>query len=209
MASATALLLQAGCRRRAPAALAPATRAGPVATPAEAPDLTLREVAFARLIDGRLAASGTAGELRYHNAGGRFEAAQARVRIVPAPGSGSLFALGDLDFAAPAVRGLVQARRAVASGGVTASAARGDRCTTARATWDGAEGTVRSDGPAEASGPGYVLHGQSLLARTDGTLVQFSGDAGGALIPAGASPGPARLTGGPARRVAAHPTRRE
>ena len=66
--AAAALLL--GCEaRKAPSPGEVADHAPPT----EAPDLTLHDVAFARLSDGRVAARGTAREVVYRRAGGRLD----------------------------------------------------------------------------------------------------------------------------------------
>lgn len=149
--------------------------------PASAPDLILVDAAFARLVDGRLAAAGTARELRYRHATGRFEATEGRARLSPAP-SGSLASFGELRLTARAVEGDIRGRDARGSGGVEMAAARGDVATTESAALD-ASGTVTSAAPVEASGPGYRIHGARLVARADGSEIRFSGGAGGMLLP--------------------------
>lgn len=189
-AAAAGALLHAACRPPAPAA-------APAASPpaASAPDLILADAAFARLVDGRVAAAGTARELRYRHAGGRFEALDGRARLSPAP-SGSLASFGELRVAARAVEGDVRGRDAVGTGGVEMAAARGDVATTESAALD-ASGAVTSSAPVEASGPGYRIHGARLVARADGSEIRFSGGAGGLLLPdLPAAPSPSR----PSRR---------
>src|SRR2546430_15869387 len=66
--AAAALLLGCG------APTAPSQDVSDRSPPAETPDLTLHQVAFARLSDGRVVARGTARELAYHRTtGGRLE----------------------------------------------------------------------------------------------------------------------------------------
>ncbi len=179
-AAATAAVLLVACGRSAQEA--PILEAGVASGAPAAPDLVLREAAFARLVDGRLAAAGTATEFRYRHLGGRFDAIDGRARIFPAPG-GSFSSLGEVRLAAPSVEGDVRGQTAVGSGGVEMVAARGDRATTQCATLDSAAGTITSNEPVDASGPGYVLHGARLLARTDGSEVRFFGGARGTLVP--------------------------
>jgi hypothetical protein len=198
-AAATAAVLLVACGRSAQEA-SPTVEGEVASGAAAAPDLVLREAAFARLVAGRLAAAGTATELRYRHLGGRFDAIDGRTRLFPAPG-GSFFYLGEVRLAAPTVAGDVHGQTAVGSGGVEMVAARGDRATTQCATLDSAAGTIASDEPVEASGPGYVLHGARLLARTDGSEVRFFGGAGGTLVPdATPAPTPERAVSVPAKR---------
>jgi hypothetical protein len=180
-AAATAAFLLGACDRSAQEA-SPTVEAAVASGAPAAPDLVLRGAAFARLVDGRLAAAGTARELRYRHLGGRFDAVDGRTRIFPAPG-GSFSSFGEVRLAARTVEGDVRGQTAVGSGGVEMVAARGDRATTQSATLDSAAGTLTSNEPVEASGPGYLLHGARLLARTDGSQVRFSGGAGGTLVP--------------------------
>jgi hypothetical protein len=201
-AAATAVVLLGACGRSAQEA-SPTVEAE-VASGARAraaPDLILRGAAFARLVDGRLAAAGTATEFRYRHLGGRFDAVDGRTRIFPVPG-GSFSSLGEVRLAAPTVEGDVRGQTAVGSGGVEMIAARGDRATTQSATLDSVAGTITSNDWVEASGPGYLLHGARLLARTDGSEVRFSGEAGGTLVP-DAPPAPS-----PPKKAAVAPTKR-
>lgn len=158
----------------------------------DSPDLLLRDVAFARLVGGRVVASGAADELRYHRSGGRFEATQGRARVLPGPGAEALRSLGEVRLTAPVVQGEMQARRATASGGVAATAARGDTARTDRATLDGKSHTLSGDRPIDTAGPGYLLRGHNFLARTDGSRVVLGGGASGTLLPAAAADGRAR-----------------
>src|SRR5260221_13087218 len=68
------------------------------------PDLTLREVAFARLSEGRVVARGTAGQLDYRRAGGRLIASDVDATMRPEPGAGSAF-FGSLPAGGPPLRG--------------------------------------------------------------------------------------------------------
>jgi hypothetical protein len=198
-AAATAAVLLAACGRSAQEA-SPLLEAGVASGAPAAPDLVLREAAFARLVDGRLAAAGTATEFRYRHLGGRFDAIDGRARIFPAPGR-SFSSLGEVRLAAPRVEGDVRGQTAVGSGGVEMVAARGDRATTQCATLDSAAGTITSNEPVDASGPGYVLHGARLLARTDGSEVRFFGGAGGTLVPdAPSAPAPEKAVAVPTKR---------
>jgi hypothetical protein len=154
------------------------------------PDLILRGVAFARLVGGRVVASGAADELRFHRSGGRFETTQGRARIFPGPGAEALRSLGEVRVTAPRMRGELSGRTATASGGVDAVAARGDTARTDRVTLDGKARTLSGDRPVDARGPGYTLRGHDFLARTDGSRVQLGGGAGGTLLP---DPAPAKI----------------
>jgi len=195
-ASALSFLLGAcgsGAGVAAPAAAPPSpTGAGAPEGEGASPDLILRGVAFARLVGGRVVASGAAGELRYHRSGGRFEVAQGRARIFPGPGAEALHSLGEVRLTAPLMRGELQGRLATASGGVDAVAARGDTARSERVSLDGKARTLSGDQPVDASGPGYTLRGHNFLARTDGSHVQLGGGAGGTFLP---SPAPANLHG--------------
>src|SRR5471032_3405741 len=77
-------------------------------TAPEAPDLSLRGVAFARSADWRITARGTASHLDYRRAGGQLNADVTAMTLVPQPGS-RLATFGLLQFAAPNAKGEVQA----------------------------------------------------------------------------------------------------
>ncbi|GAC1338072.1 MAG: hypothetical protein NVSMB23_05340 [Myxococcales bacterium] len=193
---AAGILLAAGaCSSPGRAGGAVARVADPVAASsaptraADAPDLVLRGVSFARLVDGRVVAAGAADELRYRRSGGRFEAVQGRARVFPGPGAEALRTLGEVRLTAPAVQGELGARTATASGGVEAIAARGDTARTERATLDGRARTLSGDRPVAASGPGYQTRGDNFLARTDGSRIQLGGGVAGTLVPPSAAVG--------------------
>src|SRR5437763_1448148 len=86
-------------------------------TPVDAPDLSLKGVAFARLSEGRVVARGTAEHLDYRRSGGRLVATTGAASLEPEPGSG-LVSFGTLHLAAPQVDGEVANRRGTATGGV-------------------------------------------------------------------------------------------
>src|SRR5256885_12989700 len=83
--------------------------------PSEPPDLTLHEVAFARLSDGRVVARGTARELAYRRAGGRLDGQTAVATLYPGEGTGYAM-FGEVHVAAPRVDGDLGTRRGRASG---------------------------------------------------------------------------------------------
>src|SRR5207244_13439789 len=97
--------------------------------PSDAPDLSLRGVAFARLADGRVVARGTAEHLDYRRAGGRLVAFASAASIEPQGGTG-LASFGTLYFAAPLVDGEIANRHGNAWGGLHLGPARGDRPLT-------------------------------------------------------------------------------
>jgi hypothetical protein len=136
----------------------------------DAPDLSLRGVAFARMSEGRMVARGTAARLDYRRAGGRLYAEQTAVQVVPEAGT-ALASLGALRIDAPLVDGEVASRRGNASGGVRLAAERGDRAVTESVQYDG--DFVRSRDPVAASGPGYAVEGHGLVARTDGSSIDL------------------------------------
>jgi hypothetical protein len=151
--------------------------------PAEAPDLTLHQVAFARLSDGRVVARGTARELAYHRtAGGRLEGQSAVAALHPGEGTGYAM-FGETRLTAPRVEGDLGARRGNATGGVTFRAARGDHGTTDRLLWDGPSDRLSGDRPVDAEGPGYRVRSQGFSARADGSDVTLTGGVVGTLQP--------------------------
>jgi len=175
--AAAALLL--GCGGRP----APSLDVSDRSPPPEAPDLTLHEVAFARLSDGRVAARGTARVFAYQRAGGRLDAQVAAATLVPESSAGyGIF--GAVRLTAPQVDGDVGNKRGSASRGVTFQAARGDRGTTERVFWDGPADRLSGDRPVDASGPGYVVRSQGFSARADGSDVTLTGGVIGTLQPA-------------------------
>jgi hypothetical protein len=80
---------------------------------------------------------------------------------------------GILHFTAPAADGEISGRNGIATGGVQLDTARGDTAATERVEYEGAAGFVRSTTPVDASGPGYRVHGNGLLARADGSTIQL------------------------------------
>ena len=136
--------------------------------PADAPDLSLAGVAFARLTEGRVTARGNAERLDYRRAGARLEASRGGAVIQPPPPA----PFGSVRFVADRIEGEVANRRGVASGGVRVDAARGDSARTERVYYDG--DYLRSDTPVAAQGPGYSVQGNGMLARTDGTAIQLT-----------------------------------
>jgi hypothetical protein len=142
----------------------------------DAPDLALRDVAFARLVEGRVESRGVADQLFYRRGGGRFVAREAALRTRPKRSSG-LAALGEVYLTAPVVEGDLGAGRGTAKGGVRLDSSRGDR----------AADQLRTNAEVLASGPGYDVRSRGLLARADGTDVRFVDGVSGRLSqPAGA-----------------------
>src|SRR5260221_11205422 len=80
------------------------------------PDLTLREVAFARLSEGRVVARGTAGQLDYRRAGGPVIAPHVHATMSPEPGAGAA-SFRPLHLGAPHAAGGSRSRHGRASGG--------------------------------------------------------------------------------------------
>ena len=149
-----------------------------ISLPEDAPDLALRNVAFARLSEGRVVARGTADRLDYRRAGGRLSASGTGAVVYPEPGT-SLSELGAIHFAAPRIEGEVPTRRGVASSGVKLDATRGDSARTEKVRLDGE--SLSSDTRVVARGPGYRVEGNGLLARTDGSLIQLTNGTSGQL----------------------------
>lgn len=174
--AAAALLLGCGARP------APPQDVSDRSPPAEAPDLTLHQVAFARISDGRVVARGTARELSYHRAGGRLDAQVAAATLQPEPGTGYAM-FGETLLTAPTVDGDLGTKRGTASGGVTFRAARGDHGTTERLLWDGPADRLSGDRPVEAQGPGYQVRSRGFSARADGSDVTLTGGVAGTLQP--------------------------
>ena len=189
-------MLLLGCEaRKAP----PPADVSDHSPPAEAPDLTLRDVAFARLSDGRVAARGTAREVVYGRAGGRLDGQVAVATLYPEQGTGyGMF--GEVLLTAPTVEGDVGAKRGAASGGVTFRAARGDRGNTERIFWDGPADRLSGDRAVDAQGPGYQVRSQGFSARADGSDVTLTGGVAGTLAPQPA--GSAETKPAPKRRAA-------
>jgi hypothetical protein len=161
---------------------APSVELSDPSPPPEEPDLTLHEVAFARLSDGRVAARGTARVLAYQRAGGRLDARIAAATLYPESSAGyGMF--GDVRLSAPVVDGDLGNKRGVASGGVTFEAARGDRGNTERVFWDGPADRLSGDRAVAAQGPGYTVRSQGFSARADGSDVILTGGVIGTLQP--------------------------
>jgi lipopolysaccharide export system protein LptC len=193
--AAAALFLGCGGTR------APSQDLSDHSSPAAAPDLTLHDVAFARLTDGRVAARGTARVLDYYRAGGRLAATVAAASLHPDADTGYAM-FGDLQLAAPRVAGDLGSKRGSASGGVTFRAARGDRGETERLLWDGPADRLSGDRPVAAEGPGYVVRSEGFSARADGSDVTLTGGVAGTLQPdAPAAPSDATKAASRKRKV--------
>src|SRR2546430_17084388 len=82
----------------------------------DAPDLSLRGVAFARLAEGRVVARGNAERLDYRRAGARMEAVRGGAGIPPGPGN-RVPPVGPGGFRPRRVRGENAKRTGVPSGG--------------------------------------------------------------------------------------------
>jgi hypothetical protein len=149
-----------------------------VSTQASPADLTLKVVAFARLSEGHVVSRGTARQLDYRRQGGVLQATDGTLVLEPKGGTG-LAAMGTLRLSARSIEGETQGRKGSASGQVTLQAARGDRGTTERIDYDGA--FVKSSTPVTAQGPGYRVAGGGLLATTDGSRIELTNGARGAL----------------------------
>jgi hypothetical protein len=148
------------------------------------PDVRLERVAFARLAEGRVVARGTASFATYRHAVGKLEASSLDARL--APGAHAPAELGALAVRAPSAEGQLQTRDGAGWGGVRVLAQRGDRAATERLEIRGASNDVHAPGPVEASGPGYVVRGRSLTARSDGRRIDLTGGVTGQLSGGGA-----------------------
>lgn len=146
--------------------------------PEDSPDLSLQGVAFARLSDGRVVSRGTARHLDYRRAGGRLVASDAAATIVPEAGTG-LASFGVLQVQAPHVEGEIVNRRGDAKGGVRLDTGRGDHARTDAVHYDGA--VVTSDTHVVASGPGYSVESNGMVARADGSAVHLTRGVNGRL----------------------------
>jgi hypothetical protein len=147
----------------------------------DAPDLSLRGVAFARLSEGRVVARGTFESVGYVRPGSRLTALKGTASLEPEPGS-AFASWGTVRVVAPSATGELSAQRFTATGGVRMNAARGDSAVTERVDYDGAAGSIRGDQPIDAQGPGYRVHGNGLLARTDGSSIALTGGVTGNLV---------------------------
>jgi hypothetical protein len=144
----------------------------------DAPDLSLKGVAFARTSEGRIAARGTAARLDYRRPGGRVDAEVTAMTLFPQPGS-QLASFGQLGFSAPHAKGEVTARRGTAFGGVDFASSRGDRGRTDAVELDG--DTLHGETPVVLTGPGYQMQGRGLIATADGKTVGLTNGVTGTL----------------------------
>ncbi len=149
-----------------------------VSTPEDSPDLTLQSVAFARMSEGRVVARGTARTLDYRRQGGRLLATEGAVTLEPGANAG-FAAFGAMTLRARTVDGEVSGKRGTARGDVRLDAARGDRARTEQLDYDGP--VVRTESPVDGQGPGYTVHSEGLLARTDGSSIQLTHHVNGTL----------------------------
>jgi hypothetical protein len=137
----------------------------------DAPDLSLKGVAFARLSEGRVVSRGTAKSVDYRREGGRLVATSGSATILPDSGT-ELASFGALHVQAPSVDGEVANRRGTAQGGVHLETGRGDQAFSESIAYDGT--LIRSETPVTAHGPGYRVQGQGMVAKADGTAVQLT-----------------------------------
>src|SRR5436190_24255476 len=107
-----------------------------ISVPIDAPDLSLRGVALARLSDGQIVARATAERLDYRRAGGRVVASRGAGIVYPEPGS-SLAQYGTIRFLARDAEGEVLNRRGSATGNVRVDTMRGDTTLTERIDYEG------------------------------------------------------------------------
>ena len=149
-------LLQAAC-----------TTAGPAATPAAVAreggaDIVLTGVALDRLVDGKVAASGTAAEVSYVRASGRFEARDLRARMRAA-------GRGALSIAAPQATGEVDPRQGPLElrGGVTGAATPEPAALQASA---GAGPNARGSGAAKGRSPSKGSAAKEPAGKTTAAL---------------------------------------
>jgi lipopolysaccharide export system protein LptC len=174
----TAAALLAGCGGQT----ASSSSVSDPSPPADAPDLTLYDVAFARLADGRVRARGTAKELGYRRAGGRLDAEVAFATLYPEPSTGYAM-FGAVQVDAPRVEGELSTKRGTGSGGVNFRAARGDRGSTDRILWDGLHDELSGDREVIASGPGYSVRSHGFSAHANGSDVTLTRGVSGTLQP--------------------------
>jgi hypothetical protein len=130
------------------------------------------------LSEGRVVARGIAERLDYRRSGGRLLAFSGSAMIYPLPGA-KLAPLGPLRFTASRLEGEVPVRRGTASSGVRLEATRGDSARTEQVHLDGE--ILRTDTHVVARGPGYAVESNGLLARTDGSAIQFTSGVQGQL----------------------------
>jgi hypothetical protein len=144
----------------------------------DAPDLSLKGVAFARTSEGRITTRGTAARLDYRRAGGRVDAELTAMVLFPQPGS-QLASYGQVGVNAPHAKGEVTSRRGTAWGGVDFASSRGDRGRTEAVELDG--DTIHGETPVFLTGPGYRMRGNGLVATADGKNVGLTGGVTGTL----------------------------
>lgn len=147
-------------------------------TPADSPDLSLKGVAFVRTAEGRITARGTANRLDYRRAGGRLDADVTAMTLLPVPGSKTA-TFGAMSFSAPHASGEITEKRGMAWGGVKFSSARGDKAATEAVEYG--DDLIHGEKPVAASGPGYRMKGNGLVAKADGSEVSLTNGTSGTL----------------------------
>jgi hypothetical protein len=156
-------------------AVSPITSAS---TPESGPELSLSGVAFVRTVEGRVIARGTASRLDYRRAGGRLDANVTAMTLLPQPGSRTA-SFGAMSFSAPHATGEVVEKRGLAWGGVKFSSTRGDKAATEAVEYG--DDLIHGEKPVVASGPGYSMKGNGLVAKADGSEASLTNGAGGTL----------------------------
>lgn len=131
----------------------------PEKAPRSAPPLiVLSDVRVAHYRADGTRSDATLARVEYRRDTGTFAAQRLDARIPPGAGVGR----GGIAVTAPEGVGELGKKSIRLQGGVVATSLAGDRLETSGALWDGIADRVITDGPIDATGPGYHLTANTL-----------------------------------------------
>jgi LPS export ABC transporter protein LptC len=122
------------------------------------PLIVLSDVRVAHYRADGTRSDATLDRVEYRRDTGTFAAQALAARIPPGAGVGR----GGIAVTAPEGRGELGKKSIHLQGGVVATTLAGDRLETIGARWDGIADRVVTDGPIDATGPGYHLTANTL-----------------------------------------------
>jgi lipopolysaccharide export system protein LptC len=151
-----------------PLVFACASRAPPLSDDANpaSPQITLYGVTFQAFRGADLAAAGRAAKVVYLRAGADFDADDALLRMPSRGGTlgtqpANQRAPG-LEVRAPRVKGNLEGKRGLASGGVVLRSGNGLVGRSPSAHFDGAQGTASGEEPVQVTGPHYAVSAEGF-----------------------------------------------
>ncbi len=144
----------------------------PEKAPKSAPPLiVLSDVRVAHYRADGTRSDATLARVEYRRDTGTFDATTLAARIPPGAGVGR----GGIAVTAPTGLGELPRKAIHLTGGVVAVTLAGDRLETTGARWDGLADRVVTDGPIDATGPGYHLTANTLEGSPSDETLRLGG----------------------------------